>query len=126
MPIVTTDAAEAPRFQLPGLEFTGLASPSRGSADLCTWRLTLEHGLTSPDAHTLDRDEIFMVLDGTIRLSPDSEPVAAGDVAVVPAGTPIQVANVGDGPAEVIVAIAAGFSATMADGAEVGAPPWAL
>src|SRR3954447_8492162 len=121
-----TRTADAPRFQLPGLEFTGLASPSRGSADLCTWRLTLEHGLTSPDPHTLHRDEIFMVLDGTIRLSPDSEPVAAGDVAVVPAGTPIQVANVGDGPAEVIVAIAAGFSATMADGADVGTPPWAL
>jgi mannose-6-phosphate isomerase-like protein (cupin superfamily) len=126
MDITTTRAAEAPRFQLPGLEFTGLASPSRGSAHLCTWRLTLEPGLTSAEPHTLDRDEIFMVLDGTIRLSPDSEPVAAGDVAVVPADTPIQVANVGDGPAEVIVAIAAGFSATMADGADVGTPPWAL
>ncbi len=126
MSIVTINAAEAPRFQLPGLEFTGLASPSRGSAHLCTWRLMLEDGLTSADAHTLDRDEIFMVLDGTIRLSPEGEPVGAGDVAVVPAGSPIQVANVGDGPAEVIVAITSGFSATMADGAEVGTPPWAV
>jgi mannose-6-phosphate isomerase-like protein (cupin superfamily) len=126
MSIITTCAAEAPRFQLPGLELTGLASPSRGSSDVCTWRLTLEPGLTSPDPHTLDRDEIFMVLRGAIRLSPDGGSVAAGDVAVVPAGTPIRVANVGDGQAEVVVAIAAGFTASAADGSEIGTPPWAL
>ena len=126
MSITTMRAVDAPRFQLPGLEFTGLASPSRGSADLCTWRLTLEPGLTSPELHTLDRDEIFMVLRGTIRLSPDCEPVAAGDAAVVSAGTPIQVANVGETEAEVVVAIPAGFSASAADGTEIGTPPWAL
>jgi mannose-6-phosphate isomerase-like protein (cupin superfamily) len=126
MSITTTCAAEAPRFELPGLEFTGLASPSRGSAGLCTWRLTIAPGLTSPEAHTLDRDEIFMVFRGTIRLSPDCEPVSAGDVAVVPAGTPIQVSNVGEGEAEVVVAIAAGFSASAADGSQIGTPPWAV
>jgi quercetin dioxygenase-like cupin family protein len=121
-----TRASEAPTFQLPGIEFTGLASPSRGSAGVCTWRLTLEPGLESPEPHTLDRDEIFMVTRGAVRLAADAEPVAAGDVAVVPAGTPIQVANAGDGEAEVVVAIAAGFSATGADGSEIGTPPWAL
>jgi quercetin dioxygenase-like cupin family protein len=126
MSAITTCAAETPRFQLPGLEFTGLASPSRGSADLCTWRLTLEHGLSSPEPHTLDRDEIFMVLEGAIRLSADGDPVRAGDVAVVPAGTPIQVANVGDGEAVVVVAIPSGFTATAADGSLIGTPPWAL
>ena len=67
-----------------------------------------------------------MVLRGAIRLSADGEPVATGDVAVVPAGTPIQVANVGDGEAEVVVAIAAGFTASAADGSDIGTPPWAL
>lgn len=126
MSMMKTCAADAPRFQLPGLEFTGLASPSRGSSDLCTWRLTLAPGLASPEAHTLDRDEIFMVARGTIRLAPNGEPVAAGDVAVVPAGTPIQVSNVGDGEAEVVVAISAGFTAAAADGSEIGTPPWAV
>jgi mannose-6-phosphate isomerase-like protein (cupin superfamily) len=126
MSITMTRAAEAPRFQLPGLEFTGLASPSRGSADLCTWRLALEPGLSSPEPHTLDRDEIFMVTRGAIRLSPHADPVSAGDVAVVAAGTPIQVANVGHGEAEVVVAIAAGFTAAAADGSAIGTPPWAL
>ncbi len=126
MSITMTPADEAPRFQLPGLEFTGLASPSRGSADVCTWRLTLEPGLTSPEPHTLDRDEVFMVTRGAIRLSPDAAAVSSGDVAVVRAGTPIQVANVGEGEAEVVVAIAAGFTAAAADGSAIGTPPWAL
>ena len=126
MSIIMTPADEAPRFQLPGLEFTGLASPSRGSADVCTWRLTLEPGLTSPEPHTLDRDEVFMVTRGAIRLSPDAAAVSPGDVAVVRAGTPIQVATVGGGEAEVVVAIAAGFTAAAADGSAIGTPPWAL
>jgi mannose-6-phosphate isomerase-like protein (cupin superfamily) len=120
-----TRAAEAPRFQLPGLEFVGLASPSRGSTDVCTWRLTLDAGLDSPEAHTLDRDEIFMVTRGAIRLVPGAEDIAAGDVAVVPAGQSIQISNVGEGAAEVVVAIAAGFQASAADGSPIGTPPWA-
>lgn len=123
---ILTRADDAPLFQLPGLEFRGLASPSRGSSELCTWRLTLEAGLSSPEPHTLDRDEIFMVLEGAITLHPDGEPVTAGDVAVVPAGQPIQVSNVGEGSAQVVVAIAAGFTASAADGTAIGTPPWAL
>ncbi len=116
---------DAPRFELPGLDFTGLASPSRGSSGLCTWRLDIEPGFASPDAHTLDRDEVFMVLSGSIALSAGGAR-RSRRCAVVAAGTPIQVSNVGDGAAEVIVAITAGFNATMQDGAEVGTPPWAL
>jgi len=117
--------AEAPRFELPGLTFAGFAAPSRGSAELCAWRLTVAPGTAAPDAHTLDRDEIFMVISGAIRLGPEAEVVAAGDTAVVPAGAPIQLSNAGDGPAEVVVAIRAGFAARTADGAQIGTPPWA-
>jgi mannose-6-phosphate isomerase-like protein (cupin superfamily) len=121
-----THSADAPTFQLPGIQFRGLASPSRGSAGLCTWRLTLEPGLVSPEAHVLDRDEVFMVTRGEITVGPDSGPIAAGDVAVVPAGHPILVSNVGEGEAEVVVAIASGFTASAADGSVIGTPPWAL
>lgn len=118
-------AAEAPRFDLPGIVFTGLAAPSRGSGDVCTWRLTVEGAFASPEPHTLDRDEIFMVTTGAIKLTPTGETVGAGDVAVAPAGTPIQLLNAGDAPAEVVVAIAAGFVAKAADGSVIGTPPWA-
>jgi mannose-6-phosphate isomerase-like protein (cupin superfamily) len=118
-------ATEAPRFALPGIEFTGLAAPSRGSRAVCTWRITVAAGLRSPESHTLDRDEIFMVTSGALHLAPGGALLAAGDAAVVPAGTPIQLINPGDQPAEAFVAIQAGFGGTMADGTAIDTPPWA-
>src|SRR3954451_18926168 len=66
----TIRAAEAPHFELPGVGFVGLASPSRGSAGLCTWLLTVEPGRDPGEPHTLDQDEVFMVVSGTIRFGP--------------------------------------------------------
>ncbi|MET8774453.1 cupin domain-containing protein [Nocardia sp. NPDC004654] len=115
-------AAEAQRFELPGVEFSAMAAPSRGSADVCTWRLTVAPHRDSDAAHVLDRDEIFMVLSGVLEVS--GQRLGAGDVAIVPAGAPIAVGNPGDEPAVAHVAIAAGFQATMADGSKLS-PPWA-
>jgi mannose-6-phosphate isomerase-like protein (cupin superfamily) len=118
-------ATEAPTFELPGIRFTGLASPSRGSKEVCTWRISVEAGLRSPQPHTLDRDEVFMVTAGELRLAPDAPTLRAGDAVVVPAGHPIQLFNDATAPAEAYVVIQAGFRATMADGTDVGTPPWA-
>jgi len=118
-------AASAPRFAVPGVEFTALAAPSRGSGELCAWRITVEPGLRSPEPHTLDADEVFMVVGGRVQLRPDGDVLGPGDVGVVPAGTPIQVVNPGTVPAEAYVAIRAGFTATGADGTPIGTPPWA-
>jgi mannose-6-phosphate isomerase-like protein (cupin superfamily) len=117
--------AEAPRFELPGVRFVGLASPSRGSADLCTWRIMVDAGLVSPQWHSLDRDEVFMVTAGEVRLTPDGPLVRAGDAVVVPAGSPIRVENPGEAPAEAFVAVRAGFTAVAEDGSPIGSPPWA-
>ncbi len=122
MPIIR--ANEAPRFRLPGVEFTGLAAPARGSAGLCTWRLAVDPGLRGDEPHTIDRDEVFMVLSGTVQITPDGEKLGPGDAAVVPAGEPIQLSNLGDSVAELYVAVTAGFTGTMADGTQVQ-PPWA-
>jgi mannose-6-phosphate isomerase-like protein (cupin superfamily) len=118
-------AATARQFELPGVRFTALAAPSRGSTDLCTWRITVAPGLDSAQPHTLDRDEIFMVTEGALRLTPGGDVLGPGDALVVPAGSPIQLANPGDEAAEAYVAIRAGFSATMGDGTPIGTPPWA-
>ncbi|HEY3558612.1 MAG TPA: cupin domain-containing protein [Kribbella sp.] len=117
-------AAEAPRFQLPGVEFTGYAAPSRGSAGLCTWRLTIDVGHGGDAPHTVDRDEVFMVLSGSVQLSPDGDKLGPGDAVVVPAGEPIAVTNLGETKTELIVAITAGFTGRMADGTTIQ-PPWA-
>lgn len=120
-----TRGAEAPVFDIPGIRFTSLASPSLGSPGICVWVLTVEAGLSSETAHTLDHDEVFVVLDGQVRLTPGGPDLMSGDAAVVPAGEPIQLVNPGAGPARIQVAIRSGFTATMADGTPVGTPPWA-
>ena len=132
----TIRAAQAPHFELPGVGFAGLAAPSRGSAGLCTWLLTVEPGHDPDEPHTIDQDEVFMVVSGTIRfgsaLDAAGEPDAAsrelgpGDAAVIPAGEPIRIVNPGTEPAQVYVAIRSGFVAKAADGSLIGTPPWAL
>jgi mannose-6-phosphate isomerase-like protein (cupin superfamily) len=116
-------AADAPRFEIPGVTFIGMASPSRGTEQVCTWKIVVDANHRSGAAHTLDRDEVFMVLSGSIGVA--GEVLGPGDVLVVPAGDDIDVSNPGDVPAEVMVAIPAGFTATMADGTPFGTPPWA-
>ena len=118
-------SAEAPVFELPGVRFVGFAAPSRGSAELCTWRLTVSPGLLSNESHRIDRDEVFMVAEGRVRITPGGPVIEAGDAVVVPAGSPIQVENPADEPAEVFVAIRSGFTATAQDGTTIGTPPWA-
>ena len=115
---------EAPTFELPGVRFTSLAAPALGSAETCVWQVTVEPGVES-DPHTLDHDEVFVVLDGTVRLTPDGPSLGPGDAGVVPAGEAIALTNLGDGAARIHVAIRAGFTATMADGTPFGTPPWA-
>jgi uncharacterized cupin superfamily protein len=117
-------AADAPRFELPGAKFTVLAAPSLGAADICTWRLTVEPGREPDQPHTLDQDEIFMVLSGTVRATPGGEVLGPGDAAIVPAGEEVLLVNTGTEPAELHVAIRSGFTGTMADGTKV-TPPWA-
>jgi mannose-6-phosphate isomerase-like protein (cupin superfamily) len=118
-------ADQAPRFEVPGVAFAGLAAPSRGSTEVCTWRITVAPRLVSDQSHTLDRAEVFMVTNGALQVTEGGDLLGPGDAAVVPAGTPIFVANPGDEPAEAYVAIAAGFTGKMADGTAVGTPPWA-
>ena len=117
-------AVDAPRFELPGVEFTGLAAPSRGSAGLCTWKLTVAPGHGGDAPHTLDRDEVFMVFSGTVQITPDGEKLGPGGAVVVPAGEPISLTNLGEGKAELYIAITAGFTGYLADGTAVQ-PPWA-
>jgi mannose-6-phosphate isomerase-like protein (cupin superfamily) len=120
-----TRALDAETFELPGVRFTSLAAPRLGSGQICLWQLNVDVGLDSPHAHTIDRDEVFVVIEGRVRLTQQGAELEPGDAATVPAGSRIQLANAGDEPAVLHVAIQAGFSATMDDGTPVGTPPWA-
>jgi mannose-6-phosphate isomerase-like protein (cupin superfamily) len=115
---------DAPQFEIPGVRFVGLAAPSRGSAGLSTWRITVAPQIQSVP-HRVDQDEIFMVTAGELRVTPDGALVRAGDAVIIPAGTSIQLENPTTDEAEAIVAIRSGFTASLADGTSVGTPPWA-
>ena len=91
MHVIRSEAA--PQFELPGIRFAALAAPSRGSREVCTWRITVEPNLRSPEPHTINRDEVFMVTSGAIQLTPDGDTLGPGDACVVPAGQPIQLVN---------------------------------
>ena len=123
MPVIANQ--DAPRFELPGTQVVGLASPSRGASETCAWHLTLAPGASSPE-HSLDREEVFVALAGTATamLEGACHEVTAGDGLIVPAGTPFAIANPNDEPFEAVACLPVGGQATVAGAAS--APPWAV
>ncbi len=116
---------DAPRFDVHGASITGYASPSRGSAALAAWRVELAPGTASP-LHSLEVDEVFVVLRGAaeFQVSGEAFRAAAGDGVTVPAGTEFRIAAVGDQPFEAVACVPAGCRARVAGG-EPFVPPWA-
>src|SRR5688500_8108328 len=123
MPILKS--SDAPTFTLDGLTVTGLASPSRGSRETSTWRVVLAPGCAGAQ-HSVDREEIFVVLSGTARATlGDSELVlTAGDTLIVPPHTPFALANPSAVPCEAIAILPVGGRAIL-PAREPFVPPWA-
>ena len=121
-------ATEAPRFDLPGIHFFGLLAPSRGSTELCTWRLEVDPGTGGGEPHQLDHEEVFMMLEGTLTITVDGQTfdLGVGDALAVPARSWLSVSNRTSVKASAFVGIRAGFRATMASGEKIDTPPWAL
>lgn len=125
MPVVRVK--DAPTFDLDGFRFHGLTAPSRGATELCTWRLEVAAGAES-ESHHIDHEEVFIVLDGgiNIRMTNGEEvELQAGDAISIPAHTQFRLKNAGQQIARLVVCLPIGFHGTMADGREVGTPPWA-
>jgi mannose-6-phosphate isomerase-like protein (cupin superfamily) len=124
MPVIR--AKDAPTFDLDGFHFHGLTAPSRGATELCTWRLDIASGAES-EAHHIDHEEVFIVLDGRVSIVMSGEEVEldTGDAISIPALTQFCLKNAGQERAQLIVCLPAGSQGTMADGREVGTAPWA-
>jgi len=123
MPVVHPSATV--RFgDIEGTEIVGLASPSRGSAELSAWRLRLEAGVSSP-AHALDHEEVFVVLAGRVQMTCGAivEEAEAGGALIAPTGTELVLHNPGPEPFEAIACAPAAIRATVAG--DTFAPPWA-
>lgn len=123
MPVIPAPAA--PTHVLHGARFTSLATPSRGSTDTSVWRVEIEPG-TPATPHTLTREEVFVVLDGTaaVRIDGAAGVAGAGDAIVVPAGVPFELANGGASVLRLLCCLPVGGQASL-DGQAPFTPPWA-
>ncbi|WP_326571649.1 cupin domain-containing protein [Actinacidiphila glaucinigra] len=123
MPVVRS--SDAVVHDLHGVRFVSYARTATGSTELCAWRGEVPAGTAGP-AHTISREEVFLVLSGGPRLTIDGEAydLSPGDVATAPAGSHLALENPGDGPASVWVTTGVGLEAVLADGSRIS-PPWA-
>ncbi|MFF8566707.1 cupin domain-containing protein [Streptomyces albidoflavus] len=109
----------------PNAVMTGLAAPSRGSAELSTWRVRMEAEAAGP-VHTVDREQVWTVLSGALEFTCEAETatVPAGGTVILPAGATRRV-RTGQGPAEALVAMGAGGAVTTPGSPEPRRLPWA-
>lgn len=122
MPVVRP--ADATEFQTHGSRFLSYVSPSKGSTQLCAWRLTVPASSLGV-AHRPDREEVVLVLDGELHVTLDgaTSALTRGDAVLVPAGSELRVDG-GPVGATAWVSTTPGLQATMADGTQIQ-PPWA-
>lgn len=122
MPVVRP--ADATLFETHGSRFSSYAAPSRGSSQLCAWRLDVPAGLGGV-AHRPSREEVLLVLDGELHVTLDGERtnVCQGDVVLVPVHSELRVDG-GPTGASAWVTTTPGLEAVPADGSRI-TPPWA-
>ena len=123
MPVIPAPPAHT--HELPGARFTSLATPSRGSTDTAVWVVELDPA-TDHTPHSLTREEVFVVLEGTagVRLDGQESTAVAGDAIVVPPATPFALSNAGDGPLRLVCCMPVGGQGSLEDGTTF-TPPWA-
>jgi quercetin dioxygenase-like cupin family protein len=123
MPVLTAPAG--PTHDLGGARFTSLATPARGATDTSVWKVEILPG-TPATPHSLTREEVFVVLEGTasVRIAGRAGQAGTGDAIVVPAGAEFELANAGTGPLRLLCCLPVGGQARLADGSTF-TPPWA-
>ena len=123
MPVLS--APQAPTHRLPGVTFTSLATPARGSMDTSIWEVELAPG-TPATPHEVTREEVFVVLSGQARVRLGDELCRAlgGDVIVVPRDTLFELSADGDQPLRALCCMPVGGEARLPDGTTF-VPPWA-
>ncbi len=116
---------DAPVFELPGITFTGLTSPSRGSRENSLWRFVLQPGV-SGTPHRITREETFLALDGRAVLEIDGAPhdFPAGSAFAVPAGSVVSMSNPGPEAFHAVAVFPVGGQVAMGE-APAFTPPWA-
>jgi quercetin dioxygenase-like cupin family protein len=104
---------------------TTFASPTQGGASRSLWRVDAKPGAEGP-VHDFDTEQVWSWIAGaaTVELGGETFAVGAGDTVVMPARTVRRVLADADAGYTAIVTAAAGARAIIADGTDVGVPPW--
>jgi quercetin dioxygenase-like cupin family protein len=123
MPFVSrTDSTQ---FQLPGVVFHSLASPSRGATENAVWRFSLAPNHVGV-AHQLTREETIVPTAGcaVVTLDGVSHELSVGCALIVPADVDFALSNPHDMPFEAVAVLPIGGRARMGS-APPFTPPWA-
>src|SRR5882757_6942926 len=117
MPVI--HAADAVVHELHGTTFIAYAAPSRGSDELCAWRVEIPPG-SAGTPHTVTREQVLCLVSGTARVTIDDTTcdAVAGDVIVVPAGPQFCLATTTD-PVVAWVTTSVGLQAQLPDGSTI-------
>ncbi len=122
MPVI--GSTEATTFETHGSRFSSYVAPSRGSSELCAWRLDVPADVEGV-AHRPNREEVLLVLDGELWITLDGvhTELRRGDVALIPENSELRV-DAGPLGATAWVTTTPGLEAVMGDGSRM-IPPWA-
>src|SRR3954468_6544080 len=90
--------ADAPVFDVPDTDVIAYAAPSRGSTELCLWRIVMAPGSITPPH--MECKEVFPCLDGRAVVVTAGEEglLQADDCLVLAPGTDFSFRVVGDEP----------------------------
>jgi mannose-6-phosphate isomerase-like protein (cupin superfamily) len=126
MPLIRRE--DAPVFQIPGnpgVVFTGLASPKRGSTEVSTWSVRVAPG-TPGATHSVTREEVFVAIAGeaVFTIGGVEHRLAAGGALVVPAHTNFSLSNPSGETFEAVCVLPVGGQAVV-PGRGAFTPPWA-
>lgn len=124
MPLIDNSTPQT--FEIPGVCFSPVASPSRGSAENAMWRAVVEPN-RSGVRHHMTREEIILAVSGTglVRIGDDEHVLTPGDAFAVPPFTDFQLEAPSDAPFEAVVVLPVGGRAVV-EGQPSFPPPWSL
>jgi quercetin dioxygenase-like cupin family protein len=116
---------QARTTETPNAALASFATPSLGSTELSTWRVTMQPGAQGP-VHVIDREQVWMPLTGSLAFTANGETtvISEGQAAILAAGEVRQVSVV-EGPAEAVVCMQVGGSASVPGSDDRHPLPWA-
>lgn len=120
------DNRETQRFDIPGVTFSPVASPSRGSSENAIWRARVSPA--SPGlVHHMTREEIIVATagEGRVRIGDNSHTLLPGDAFAVPAFTDFALECASAEPFEAMVVLPVGGRVVVGTDPAFP-PPWSF